>query len=309
MYHLYQISSPSEEEDATMGKERLDPVLEDKYRALRGIIEGLGSALVAFSGGVDSTLLAKVAADCLGDRAVAVTAVSPTYPVAELTEARRLAEEIGIRQILIRSEELEIPGFTQNTPDRCYLCKAELIEKMWQIARQEGMDHILLGMNFDDRGDFRPGTRAAREKGVRMPLEEAGLTKEEVRRLARSLGLSNWDKPSFACLSSRFPYGEEITAEKLARVEQAEDLLRSLGFRQFRVRHHQNIARLELEPSDLARFAQEELRSQVTRRLKELGFAYVTLDLEGYRTGSLNEVLCGSSPRERRLASRTEGEG
>jgi len=225
---------------------------------------------------------------------VVVTALSETYPSAELKAAKDLAELIGIRQILVHSEELDIPGFSKNPPNRCYFCKAELIDKLQEVAKKEGLEHILLGLNHDDLGDFRPGTRAAREKGARSPLQEAGLTKAEIRILSQHLGLPTWNKPAFACLSSRFPYGEEITRNKLTQVDLAEDFLRSLGFHQLRVRHHQTIARLEIDPADFERISRPGIRDQIVGKLKELGFSYITLDLQGYRTGSMNEVLVPS---------------
>jgi len=269
----------------------LGPELEKKYARLQEILREMDSVLIAFSGGVDSTFLAKVSRDTLGERAVVATALSETYPSAELKAAQELAQEIGIRQILVRSEELDIPGFSKNPPNRCYFCKAELIDKLREVAKAEGLSHILLGLNFDDLGDFRPGTRAAKEKGARSPLQEAGLTKAEIRILSKHLGLPTWNKPAFACLSSRFPYGEDITRKKLTQVDLAEEFLRSLGFCQFRVRHHQTIARLEINPADFERLLDNGTRDQIVAKLKELGFSYVALDLQGYRMGSMNEVL------------------
>ncbi len=278
-----------------MSESALETELNRKYARLQEILREMGSALIAFSGGVDSTLLAKVAKDTLGEKAVVATALSETYPSAELKAAQELAQEIGIPQILVHSEELDIPGFSKNPPNRCYFCKAELIDKLQEVANKERLKHVLLGLNLDDLGDFRPGTKAAQEKGARSPLQEAGLTKAEIRILSRHLGLPTWNKPAFACLSSRFPYGEDITRKKLTQVDLAEEFLRSLGFHQFRVRHHQTIARLEIDPAGFERLLDTGIRDQIVAKLKELGFAYITLDLQGYRMGSMNEVLAASS--------------
>ena len=251
----------------------------------------MDSVLVAFSGGVDSTFLLKAAHDALGDRAAAATALSESYPRAELEESKRLAALIGARQILIETKELEMEGYRRNSPERCYFCKSELFEKLLPLAEREGFRTVAYGEIADDRADHRPGARAATERRVRAPLAEVGLTKLEIRLLSKELGLPTWDKPSFACLSSRIPYGSEVTREKLAMIERAEDALRGLGLRQFRVRHHDTVARLELDPADFEAVLEPAIRDLLVARLKEIGYLYVTLDLQGYRTGSLNEVL------------------
>ena len=246
---------------------------------------------VAFSGGVDSTLLLRAARDALGDRAIAVTAASSSFPERELNEARAFCAQNGIVQIVTRSEELDIEGFRQNPKNRCYLCKHELFEKIWAIAREHDVSHVAEGSNLDDNGDYRPGLAAIAELGVDSPLREAGLTKQEIRQLSRQLRLPTWDKPSFACLSSRFVYGETISEEKLAMIDQAEQFLLDRGFRQVRVRLHGQIARIEVAPEEIARLARPEMRDAVYQTFRALGFSYVTLDLGGYRTGSMNEPL------------------
>lgn len=262
-----------------------------KLTDLQNRIINLGSLAVAFSGGVDSTFLLKVAHDMLGDKAIAVTATSSTYPERELKESVAFAQSIGAEHIVIRSEELDIDGFAENPKDRCYHCKKELFTKVFQIARERGIQHVADGSNADDTGDYRPGMRAMRELGAVSPLLDAGLTKGDIRALSQEMGLPTWDKPSFACLSSRVPYGERITPEKLAMIDRSESFLLGLGFRQVRVRHHGNIARIEVGASEKGRFLEAGIMDSVDSALKEIGYAYVTLDLKGYRTGSMNEVL------------------
>ncbi|MCM1552796.1 MAG: ATP-dependent sacrificial sulfur transferase LarE [Butyrivibrio sp.] len=268
-----------------------DGILKEKYNILLRILSGYGHVAIAFSGGVDSTLLLQAARDALGDRAVAVTVVSHSFPEREYQETVDFCRERGIRQLVCRVNELEIEGFAQNPPERCYLCKRNFFQKIQELAREQGIGVVAEGSNLDDMGDYRPGMRAIAELGIVSPLREAGLDKAQIRALARDLGLSAWDKPAYACLATRIPYGEEITAEKLSMVEQAEELLGSAGFRQRRVRIHGRSARIELLTEDFARITENDLRERIVARFEELGFDYVALDLKGYRTGSMNTGL------------------
>ena len=272
-------------------------VSETKIGRLEDLIARLESVVVAFSGGVDSTLLLKVCLQVLGsDRVLAVTANSPTLPRSELVEATALASELGARHVVITTEELRDERFATNPPDRCYYCKQELFAQLRSLADQEGYRYIVYGATAADLGDLRPGMRAAREAGAIAPLLETGFTKEDVRSLSRQLGLRTWDKPSMACLSSRFPYGTRITQENLRRVERGEELLRrQLGFREVRVRQHDSIARIEIHPEEFPRLLEELTRGHIIFQFKKLGYAYVTLDLEGFRSGSMNEPLHASS--------------
>ena len=265
--------------------------LQNTLKQLQCHIEKMGSLAVAYSGGVDSTFLLKVTHDVLQDRAIAVTARSSTYPERELNDAAEFTRITGIKHIVIQSEELEIEGFTNNPPNRCYLCKYELFSKIKEVAQKYNIKHIAEGSNIDDLGDYRPGMQAIKELGIISPLKDVGFGKDAIRKLSKQMGLPTWDKQSFACLASRFPYGDKITPEKLTMVDRAEQYLLDLGFKQVRVRHHGDTARIEVAEAERLKFFDLELMDNVYKQFQKIGFAYTALDLKGYRTGSMNEVI------------------
>ena len=265
--------------------------IDEKFKKLKSILKSMGEVVIAFSGGVDSTFLLKVAKDVLGDRVLGILADSPTYPSREYKEAMKIASQIGVEIKVIHTKETDDIKFRENPVNRCYFCKTELFTKIKDIAKKENFKNIVDGSNADDLGDYRPGMKALEEKNIRSPLKEAGLSKSEIRQLSKMLNLPTWDKPALACLSSRFPYGEKIDLKKLNMIDEVENYLHDEGFENVRARHYDKTLRIEVSQNEIDKFFDFKTRERVVKRVKEIGYTYVTLDLEGYRQGSMNEVL------------------
>ncbi len=273
--------------------------IENKYDSLKTILKELGKIIVAYSGGVDSTFLLKAAVDTLGsDNVIACISAGVVEPKHVLERAKRIAKDFGVRLVTIDTDELNDPHFIANKADRCFHCKSHLCKELLDVAKENSFEHVVFGTNYDDLGDFRPGNRAMKVFGARSPLAEAGLTKQDIRTLSKKLGLETADVPASPCLASRVIYGLEITEQRLKQIEQAEDFLRTLGLVEFRVRHHDTIARIEVKPEDISKITSEKNRTAIVAKLKELGFKYITIDLQGFRTGSLNESLSGEEKQK-----------
>jgi pyridinium-3,5-biscarboxylic acid mononucleotide sulfurtransferase len=269
----------------------MNKLLDKKINKLKNYLGAIDSAIIAFSGGVDSTFLLKITSDILKDKVIAITAKSPTFTQNELKDSKAIAQELKVKQVIIETDELSNKSFTVNDKERCYYCKNELLRLVSKYAKKNNFNYIFDGSNYEDINDYRPGARAVKKWGVISPLKEAGLTKEEIRNASKELGLSTWDKPAAACLASRIPYGTGITKDLLQKISSAESVLKKLGFKQVRVRHHGNIARIELPVHDIQKILEDKIKNTVIRSLKKLGYVYITLDIEGYSTGSMNKVL------------------